>query len=109
MVILWGSSITAGIIGNIPYTIAVTPIVGQIQAEFGASYTYPIWWALALGACLGGNLTIIGAAANVIVAETAGKDGYNISFMKFFKYGSLITFVGIFMSAPLYLYLKFLI
>ncbi len=106
MLVLWVSAATAGIVGNIPYTITITPVISQMQAEFGTLYTYPIWWALALGACLGGNLTIIGAAANVIVVEAANKEGYHISFMKFFKYGASITLVAICMSTG-YLYLRF--
>ena len=69
MVILWGSGIISGIIDNIPYTATMAPMIAQMEAVMGSEYAYPIWWCLSLGACLGGNLTIIGAAANVIVSE----------------------------------------
>lgn len=72
MIILWASGFISGIIDNIPYTATMTPMLLAIQKTMGAEYTYPLWWCLSLGACLGGNMTIIGAAANVIVSESAG-------------------------------------
>lgn len=107
MVILWASGILSGIIDNIPYTVTMTPMLGHIQSVMGIEYAHPLWWCLSLGACLGGNLTIIGAAANVIVAETANSTGNNISFIKFMKYGVLITFISLALSS-VYIYLRFL-
>ncbi len=108
MVILWGSAFIAGIVGNIPYTTTLAPIIASMQTTQGADYAYPIWWALSLGACLGGNLTAIGAAANVIVIETANKHGYTISFMQFLKYGVGTTIIGVAMSA-VYIWLRYLV
>ncbi len=108
MIILWASGILSGIIDNIPYTVTMAPMLVQIQSTMGAEYTYPLWWCLSLGACLGGNMTIIGAAANVIVSETASASGHKISFLKFMKYGFLITLVSLFISS-IYIYFKFLI
>ena len=68
---------------------------------------HPLWWALSFGACLGENLTIIGAAANVIVSETSATKGHPISFMRFMKYGALITFISLLLSS-IYLYIKYL-
>lgn len=107
MIILWASGILSGIIDNIPYTITMTPMLGHIQNTMGIEYAHPLWWCLSLGACLGGNMTIIGAAANVIVAETAASTGHNISFIKFMKYGALITFISLTLSS-IYIYLRFL-
>ncbi len=107
MLVLWGSGILSGIIDNIPYTATMTPMLAQIQSSMGAQYAYPLWWCLSLGACLGGNMTIIGAAANVIVYETADSAGHPISFMKFFKYGALITFISLILSS-VYIYFRFL-
>ncbi|MCI1274084.1 MAG: ArsB/NhaD family transporter [Clostridiaceae bacterium] len=109
MLILWGSGILSGIIDNIPYTATMTPLIAQVQhmLPYAGPGHNPLWWALSLGACLGGNLTIIGAAANVIVSETAHSKGYNISFMRFLKYGALVTFISLFMSS-FYLYFKYL-
>lgn len=109
MFILWGSGILSGIIDNIPYTATMAPLIAQVQHTLpytGAGH-HPLWWALSLGACLGGNLTIIGAAANVIVSETATTKGHPISFMRFMKYGALATFVSLTISS-IYLYLRYL-
>lgn len=108
MTILWASGILSGIIDNIPYTATMAPMLVTIQARMGAEYTHPLWWCLSLGACLGGNATIIGAAANVIVVEMAHKEGHAISFFKFMKYGLLITFVTLAMST-VYIWLRFLV
>lgn len=107
MVILWGSGILSGIIDNIPYTVTMAPMIANIQSVMGAEYAHPLWWCLSLGACLGGNLTIIGAAANVIVSEYAAAHKHPISFMKFLFYG-FVT-VGISLSAStVYIYFRFL-
>jgi Na+/H+ antiporter NhaD/arsenite permease-like protein len=107
MLILWASGGISGIVDNIPYTATMAPMIYEIQTVQGAAYAYPLWWCLALGACLGGNMTIIGAAANVIVSETAAGEGYKISFMKFLKYGLVVTFISLLMSS-VYIYFKFL-
>lgn len=108
MVILWGSGILSGIVDNIPYTVTMAPMLIQIQNTMGVQYTHPLWWCLSLGACLGGNMTIIGAAANVIVAETSEVEGHSIPFMRFLKYGLLITFVSLTLSS-VYIYFRFLV
>ena len=108
MLILWASGILSGIVDNIPYTATMAPMIYQIQLAQGAVYAHPLWWCLSLGACLGGNMTIIGAAANVIVSETAAAHGKPISFMKYLKYGAGITFISLTLSS-LYIYFRFLI
>ena len=109
MFILWGSGILSGIVDNIPYTATMAPMIAQVQhtLPYAGVGHHPLWWALSLGACLGGNLTIIGAAANVIVSETAAVKGHPISFMRFMKYGVIVTFVSLALSSA-YLYLKYL-
>lgn len=109
MFILWGSGILSGIIDNIPYTATMAPLIAQVQhtLPYAGEGHHPLWWALSLGACLGGNLTIIGAAANVIVSETATTKGHPISFMRFMKYGALVTFISLTLSS-IYLYLRYL-
>ena len=67
----------------------------------------PLWWSLALGACLGGNATIVGASANVVVANMARRAGHEISFVAFLRYGLLVTFVSLVMST-VYLYARYL-
>ena len=107
MIILWASGFISGIIDNIPYTATMTPMLLAIQKTMGADYTYPLWWCLSLGACLGGNMTIIGAAANVIVSETSAHNGYPIPFMKFLKYGVITMIISLVISS-VYIYLRFL-
>jgi len=107
MLILWASGVISGIIDNIPYTATMSPMLVEIEKTMGTEYTTPLWWCLSLGACLGGNMTMIGAAANVIVSENAAKKGHPIAFMQFMKYGLLV--VGISLAiCTLYIYLIFL-
>lgn len=113
MLILWGSGILSGIIDNIPYTATMAPLISELinpanpNALIYEGGHSPLWWALSLGACLGGNLTIIGAAANVIVSETATSKGHPISFMRFMKYGALVTFISLALSS-IYLFVRYL-
>ena len=107
MMILWGSGIISGIIDNIPYTATMSPMLVEIQKTMGADYTFPLWWALSLGACLGGNMTIIGAAANVIVSENAAKEGHPIGFIQFMKYGVPIVAISLIISS-VYVYFRYL-
>lgn len=107
MIILWASGVISGIIDNIPYTATMAPMLVEIEKTMGATYAYPLWWALSLGACLGGNMTIIGAAANVIVSENAAKSGHPISFMRFLKYGIGVVVISLTIST-VYIYFRFL-
>lgn len=107
MIVLWASGFLSGIVDNIPYTVTMAPMLIQIQNTMGCEYVHPLWWCLSLGACLGGNLTIIGAAANVIVSEVSNASGHPISFSKFMKYGVLITFISLTLSS-FYIYFRFL-
>lgn len=110
-VILWASGILSGIIDNIPYTATMAPLISELinpaNPNAITGNVQALWWALSLGACLGGNLTIIGAAANVLVSETAASKGYKISFLRFMKYGALVTFISLVLSS-FYLYFKYL-
>ena len=107
MVILWGSGILSGIIDNIPYTATMAPMIAEITSTNGMDFAYPLWWALSLGACLGGNLTIIGAAANVIVSETSAAAGHPIKFMEYLKYGAVVTLTSLVLSSG-YVWFKYL-
>ena len=103
--LLWLSGIASGVVDNIPYTAAMIPVIGQ----FGAAGlpVEPLWWSLALGACLGGNATIVGASANVVVANMAGRAGHPITFGAFLRYGLVVTAVSLVMST-IYLYVRYL-
>ena len=107
MLILWASGIISGIIDNIPYTATMSPMLVEIQKTMGGDYTIPLWWCLSLGACLGGNMTMIGAAANVIVSENSAKEGHPIKFMQFMKYGVFVVAISLAISSA-YIYLMFL-
>ncbi len=104
--LLWVSGIGSAIIDNIPYTATMIPVVQQLGAA--GMPLEPLWWSLALGACLGGNATIVGASANVVVANMAGRAGHPISFVAFLRYGLLVTFVSLAMST-VYLYARYLV
>ncbi|NOZ64612.1 MAG: ArsB/NhaD family transporter, partial [Caldiserica bacterium] len=73
--ILWSSGILSSILDNIPFVTTMTPVVKALGTQWGAQTILPIWWSLALGACLGGNMTLIGAAANVVVADISERNG----------------------------------
>ena len=103
--LLWLSGIASAIIDNIPYTAAMIPVVHQMGAS--GMPIEPLWWSLALGACLGGNATIVGASANVVVANMAGRAGHAITFQAFLRYGLLVAFASLVIST-VYLYARYL-
>jgi Na+/H+ antiporter NhaD/arsenite permease-like protein len=109
MLILWMSTLLSGVIDNIPYTATMLPVVGQLGKDLGAtgSREHVLWWSLAMGADLGGNLTVIGASANVLVSNLAGRSGHRITFVEFLKYGVPATIVTITISTA-YLWVRFL-
>ena len=101
LLILWTAGIISGFLDNIPFTITMIPIV-QIMLENNPIPNNILWWALALGACLGGNITIIGASANIVSVGISKKYGVNISFIEFMKTGMIISFISLTL-ASLYL------
>ena len=105
MGILWFSALASAIVDNIPYTATAIPIVQRL-AEDGLQ-AQPLWWSLALGACLGGNLTIVGASANIVVANLAARDGHSITFMQFFRYGLGVVVTSLLISTG-YLWIRYL-
>ncbi|GGJ83980.1 membrane protein [Lentibacillus kapialis] len=107
ILILWVSGLFSGIVDNIPFVAAMIPVVEEFQG-YGMVYLDPIWWSLALGACLGGNATLIGASANVVVAGLAEGEGQKLPFIRFMKYG--IPFVLLSLAAStIYIYIRYLI
>ena len=107
ILILLVSGVLSGIVDNIPYVATMAPLVANLADEAGNPGNV-LWWALALGADLGGNTTIVGAAANVVVIGIAEKNGYKISFLEFFKYGGLVALVTILLCIP-YLWLRYFV
>ena len=109
-IIVWASGIISAIVDNIPFVATMIPLIKDVGASLGSNgdtLIKPLWWALSLGACLGGNGTLIGASANVISAGIANKNGYEVSFWSFTKYGALLTIVNLFISM-LYIRLRYL-
>jgi Na+/H+ antiporter NhaD/arsenite permease-like protein len=97
IIVIWGSGIASGIVDNIPFTATMIPVIQDLaKAEnLSEAETQPLWWALALGADFGGNLTLIGASANVVVAGMSERAGEKISFLKFMAYGIPVTLVSL--------------
>ena len=88
ILVLWSSAIFSAIVDNIPFVATMIPLIESMQDELGGhDAILPIWWALSLGACLGGNGSLVGASANVMVASFAERAGHRISFLKFMKLG----------------------
>ncbi|MFP5258894.1 MAG: SLC13 family permease [Acidobacteriota bacterium] len=119
MVMVWFSGIASAIVDNIPFVATMNPLLAELADKIlgpatgltgPALYTHPtmlpVWWALSLGACLGGNGTAIGASANVIVVGLSQKAGHKITFARFFKYGAPVTLGTIAISMG-YIYLRY--
>ena len=100
MLILWFSAIASAFVDNIPFVATMIPLIHQMGSLGGISQTglEPLWWALSLGACLGGNGTLIGASANVIVAGMAEKNGVHIGFVSFMKLAFPLMLLSIVIS-----------
>jgi Na+/H+ antiporter NhaD/arsenite permease-like protein len=92
LVILWGSALGSAVVDNIPFTAAMIPVVESLQAD---EFDDAAWWALALGACFGGNATMIAAAANVAASGVLDRTGHTISFVRFLLVGLPVTAVSL--------------
>jgi Na+/H+ antiporter NhaD/arsenite permease-like protein len=97
--IVWIAAVGSGIVDNIPFTTAMIPVVRELQESAGANGDDAYWWALALGACFGGNATMIAAAANVAAAGLAERAGTPIGFMTFLRVGLPVTFISIMLAS----------
>ena len=104
IVILWVSAVLSAILDNIPFVATMIPLVLAIEA--GGVDVVPLWWAISLGACLGGNGTLIGASANVVLSGISGKHGHPITFTQFLKVGFPVMVVTV-AIAMVYLLLRF--
>ncbi len=118
IVILWGSAILSAVIDNIPFVMAMVPVIKMLIGPMAAAaaitdpaminlkVAQPLWWSLAMGACLGGNGTLIGASANVVSVRISEKNKYPISFMKFTKYGFFFMIQSI-IICTIYIWLRY--
>jgi Na+/H+ antiporter NhaD/arsenite permease-like protein len=104
MLLIWLSAVASGVVDNIPYTATMIPIVQRLGLTMPIE---PLWWSLALGADLGGNATLVGASANIVVANLAERSGYPISFRTFLFYGVVTTLVSL-VLASLYVWIRYL-
>lgn len=106
MLILWGSAIASAFLDNIPFVATMIPLITSI-GQMSSLSIIPLWWALALGACLGGNGTLVGASANVIVSGMLEKQGYRLSFVEYMKVGFPIMLISVAISTG-YLIIRYL-
>ncbi|MBI2995850.1 MAG: ArsB/NhaD family transporter [Candidatus Melainabacteria bacterium] len=103
--ILWMSGFLSAIIDNIPYTATMIPLIKNLGHHYHD--LNPLWWALSLGACLGGNGTLIGASANIIIADMANKSNHPITFIEFLKVG-MIVMIEALIICSVYLWWRYL-
>ncbi len=104
LLILWVSGLVSMVLDNIPFVTVMIPVIIGIQTHLPGDTTI-LWWALSLGACLGGNGTLIGASANVVSADIASKNGVHFSFIDYMKFALPLT-IGILCVCSVYLYFK---
>ena len=107
LLILWMSAIVSAFLDNIPFVATMIPLI-QDMGSLGVTDLTPVWWSLSLGACLGGNGTVIGASANLIVAGMAAERGIRISFARYFKVGFPLMLLTIVLST-IYVYVRYLL
>ncbi|MBI5683089.1 MAG: ArsB/NhaD family transporter [Deltaproteobacteria bacterium] len=106
--ILWVSAIASAFIDNIPFVATMLPLIKEVGVQMGGhDAIMPLWWALSLGACLGGNGTIIGASANVVVAGISDRAGRPFNFIEYMKMAFPLMLISIIIST-IYLYLFYL-
>lgn len=103
--IMWLAAIASAFVDNIPFTATMIPVITQMQQLMG-SQADVLWWSLALGACYGGNGTLIGASPNLIIASLAGQEGYRISFLRFMKLSFPLMLLSV-LVAQVYIYARY--
>lgn len=107
MLIIWISAVLSSAIDNIPFVATMIPMIKSMEASMGGREAMmPVWWALSLGACFGGNGTLIGASANVIVAGMAQREGHPIHFMRFLIWSIPVMLISI-LIATVYLHIQY--
>jgi len=107
MLILWMTGILSGFVDNIPFVAAMIPMIIEFK-DYGMTNLDPLWWSLALGACLGGNGTLLGASSNLVVAGLAAKEKEHINFIEFLKVGFPIVIISLGISS-VYVYFRYLL
>jgi Na+/H+ antiporter NhaD/arsenite permease-like protein len=107
LLVLWLSAIVSAVLDNIPFVATMIPLI-QNMGAMGIDNLEPIWWSLALGACLGGNGTLVGASANLIVAGMAAERGVKITFINYLKIGFPLMILTI-ITSTVYVYVRYLL
>ena len=108
IMILWVSAVASAVVDNIPFVATMIPIIESMASTFGGGENLePLWWSLALGACLGGNGSLVGASANLIVAGFAERAGHRIKFLPFMLMAFPMMLISI-VIATVYVYLRYL-
>ncbi|MGE1062690.1 ArsB/NhaD family transporter [Megasphaera paucivorans] len=92
--LIWLAAMASAFVDNIPFTATMIPLISHMQQIMGSQTDF-LWWSLALGACFGGNGTIIGASPNLLIVAMAEKEGYSISFLKYMKVGFPLTVLSV--------------
>jgi Na+/H+ antiporter NhaD/arsenite permease-like protein len=105
LIVLWVSGLVSMVLDNIPFVTVMVPVIFGIQAQMAGIDTSILWWSLSLGACLGGNGTLIGASANVVSVDLAKKQGVHISFLEYMRFALPLT-LGILVLCSGYLFIK---
>ena len=93
--VLWGSALASAFVDNIPFTATMLPVTAYLSQVIPGAEGHVLWWALALGACFGGNGTLIGASANVVTVGIAEVRGYHVGFLRFFRFGFLYMLISV--------------
>lgn len=104
VLVLWASALISAFLDNIPFVATLIPMIQTMQQ--GGMDVLPLWWALSLGACLGGNGSLIGASANVVLAGVSAKNGYPITFMSYLKKGFPLMLLSV-AICTVYLLIRF--
>lgn len=106
IIILWFSGIFSAIVDNVPFVATMIPLIEKIGTGIPRELMHPVWWSLSLGACLGGNGTLIGASANIVSVGIANRNGFHISFKDFTKIGVIYTLNSL-IIATLYIWIRY--
>ncbi len=107
MLVLWGGGVFSSVVDNIPFVATMAPLLNDLSVITGEDFVWPLWWALSLGACFGGNGTLVGASANLVVASMAEKQSkLHIQFLEYMKVAFPLMLLSLALSS-VYLWLRF--
>jgi Na+/H+ antiporter NhaD/arsenite permease-like protein len=107
LLILWLTGLLSGFVDNIPFVAAMIPVINEFE-DYGMTNLDPLWWSLALGACMGGNGTLLGSSSNLVVAGLAAKSNHPLGFLSFMKIGLTVVIFSLLIST-VYIYFRYLI